>query len=187
MIFLRRREETVHLVFACMALCCAVATALDIRMHMATNVTDFAQFLKATNTVQGLLWIAFAWFIQFYTRSCRRWPVWLFSGLYGLAILLHLIFPLGIIFSHIENIDRILLPWGETIAFGIGPGNPWRLLADLAWLIVLAYTLDISLYIARRGEHRRAWHFGLSIFACLGVGYLHGTLVDLGMLAPPSS
>jgi len=187
MIFLRRREETVHLVFACMALCCAVATALDIRMHMATNVTDFAQFLKATNTVQGLLWIAFAWFIQFYTRSCRRWPVWLVSGLYGLAILLNLIFPQGIIFSHIENIDRILLPWGETIAFGIGPGNPWRLTADLAWLIVLAYTLDTSLYIARRGEHRRAWYFGLSIFACLGVGYLHGTLVDLGMLAPPSS
>jgi PAS domain S-box-containing protein len=187
MIFLRRREETVHLVFACMALCCAVATALDIRMHTATTVADFARFLKATNTVQGLLWIAFAWFIQFYARGGRRWPVLLVSGLYGLAIVLNLIFPQGIIFSHIEDLDRTLLPWGESIAFGIGPANPWRLLADLAWFVVLAYTLDASVYIARQGERRRAWYFGLSILACLGVGYLHGTLVDLGILAPPSS
>jgi hypothetical protein len=32
-----------------------------------------------------LLWIAFAWFIQTYTRSDRRWPVFLVSGLYGFA------------------------------------------------------------------------------------------------------
>jgi hypothetical protein len=124
MIFLRRREETVHLVFACMALCCAVATALDIRMHTATTVADFARFLKATNTVQGLLWIAFAWFIQFYARGGRRWPVLLVSGLYGLAIVLNLIFPQGIIFSHIDDLNRVLLPWGESIAFGMDRPTP---------------------------------------------------------------
>ena len=187
MIFLRRREETVHLVFACMALCSAVATALDIRMHTATSVADFVRFLRATNAVQALLWIAFAWFIRFYTGSGRRWPVWLVSGLYSLAIVLNLIFPHGILFNHIDDLNRVLLPWGETIAFGIGTTNPWRLLPDLAWFIVLAYTLDASVYLTRQGKRRRAWYFGLSIFACLGIGYLHGTLVDLGMLTPPSS
>ena len=66
-IFLRRTESKVHLVFSIMALCCAVSAALDIRMHKATEVAAFAMFLKFTNTFQGLLWIAFIWFIRFYT------------------------------------------------------------------------------------------------------------------------
>ena len=186
MIFLRRREEKVHLIFAGMALCCAVSAVLDIRMHTAADVAEFVRFLKFTNTVQVLLWIAFAWFIQVYTRSDRRWPVFLVSGLYGLAGVLNLIFSHGILFDHIDDLNRVMLPWGEQIAFGLGPANPWRLLPDLAWFIVLAYALDASIGLARSGNRRRAWFFGLSIFACLGIGYLHGTLIDLGMLPPPS-
>ena len=186
MIFLRRREEKVHLIFAGMALCCAVSAVLDIQMHTAENVVEFVRFLKFTNTVQVLLWIAFAWFIQTYTRSDRRWPVFLVSGLYGLAGVLNLISPHGILFDHIDDLNRVMLPWGEQIAFGLGSASLWRLLPDLAWFIVLAYALDASIELARSGNRRRAWFFGLSIFACLGIGYLHGTLIDLGMLPPPS-
>jgi len=186
MIFLRRREEKVHLIFAGMALCCAISAVLDIQMHTAENVVEFVRFLKFTNTVQVLLWIAFAWFIQVYTRSDRRWPVFLASGLYGLAGVLNLISPHGILFDHIDDLNRVMLPWGEQIAFGLGSASLWRLLPDLAWFIVLAYALDASIGLARSGNRRRAWFFGLSIFACLGIGYLHGTLIDLGMLPPPS-
>ena len=185
-IFLRRREEKVHLIFAGMALCCAVSAVLDIQMHTAENVVEFVRFLKFTNTVQVLLWIAFAWFIQVYTRSDRRWPVFLVSGLYGLAGVLNLISPHGILFDHIDDLKRVMLPWGEQIVFGLGSASLWRLLPDLAWFIVLAYALYASIGLARSGNRRRAWFFGLSIFACLGIGYLHGTLIDLGMLPPPS-
>ena len=185
-IFLRRREEKVHLIFAGMALCCAVSAVLDIQMHTAENVVEFVRFLKFTNTVQVLLWIAFAWFIQVYTRSDRRWPVFIVSGLYGLAGVLNLISPHGILFDHIDDLNRVMLPWGEQIVFGLGSASLWRLLPDLAWFIVLAYALYASIGLARSGNRRRAWFFGLSIFACLGIGYLHGTLIDLGMLPPPS-
>jgi len=186
-IFLRRRTEKVHLVFAFMALCCAISTVLDIQMHLATQVDAFVRALKATIAVQGLLWIAFAWFIKLYTLDHRRLPAVLVSGLYVCAIVLNLLFPDGILFNHIDKLNPVTLPWGETIAFGTGPANPWRLLPDVAWFIVLAYTLDAAIRLQKKGEKRRAWFFGLSIFACLGIGYLHGTLIDLGVLAPPSS
>jgi PAS domain-containing protein len=185
-IFLRRREKKVHLIFAGMALCCAVSAVLDIQMHTAADVAAFVRFLKSTNTVQVLLWIAFAWFIQTYTRSDRRWPVFLVSGLYGFAGVLNLTFTHGILFAHVTDLNRVTLPWGEQIAFGAGPANPWRLLPDLAWFIVLTYALDAAIGLARRGDRGRAWFFGLSVFACLGIGYLHGTLIDLGVLPPPS-
>jgi len=108
------------------------------------------------------------------------------SVLYGLAGVLNLAFSHGILFDRIEGIDPVTLPWGEQIAFGLGPANPWRLLPDVAWFIMLAYALDASIRLNRRGEKKRAWFFGLSIFACLGIGYLHGTLIDLGILPPPS-
>ena len=186
MIFLRRREEKVHLIFAFMALCCAVSAVLDIQMHTAANLADFIRFHKFTNTVQVLLWIAFAWFIQAYTHNERRWPAFLVSGLYGLAGVFNLTFTHGILFTRVDDLNRVMLPWGEQIAFGVGPANPWRLLPDLAWFIVLAYALDASIGLARRGDRGRAWFLGLSIFACLGIGYLHGSLIDLGMLPPPS-
>jgi PAS domain S-box-containing protein len=186
LIFVRRREEKIHIVFAFMALCCAMATVVDIRMHTATTVDDFVRFYKTTNTIQAFLWVAFAWFIQLYSSNHRRWPVFLVSGLYALAAVLNLTFTHGILFEHIADLNRVTLPWGEQIAFGVGPANPWRLLPDLAWLIVLAYALDASIGLARRGARGRAWFFSLSIFACLGIGYFHGTLIDLNLLPPPS-
>ncbi len=185
-IFLRRPEFKVHLIFSIMALCCAVATLLDIGMHKATEVANFALFLKSTNTFQALLWIAFMWFILFYTGNNRRWAVLLVSGLYSLALLLNLVFPHGILFEHIDRLDVVSLPWGERVAFAIGPANPWRLLPDVAWFLLLAYALDSCIHMGRQGQLRRAIFFGASLFACLGIGYLHGTLIDLGLLPPPS-
>jgi len=185
-VFLRRTELKVHLIFALMALCSAVATVLDIGMHQARDVADFAVFLKSSNTFQALLWIAFAWFIWFYTGNNRRWAVLLVSGLYLLALFLNLAFPHGILFEHIDRLDMVSLPWGELIAFGMGPANPWRLLPDIAWFLLLAYALDSCIHMGRHGQRRRAIFFGVSLFACLGIGYLHGTLIDLGLLPPPS-
>lgn len=186
LIFIRRREEKINAIFAFMALCCAISTLLDIRMHSAKDVDAFVYFLKATNTFQVFLWISFAWFILAYTRSDRRWPVWIVSGLYVFGGILNLTFPHGILFDRVDDLNRVMLPWGEEITFGLGPATPWRLLPDLAWFIVLAYALDASVGLFRHGEKRRAWFFGLSVFTCLGVGYLHGTLIDLGVLPPPS-
>jgi PAS domain S-box-containing protein len=185
-IFLRRRHERVHLVFGVMALCCALATLLDIRMHLATDIADFVWSLKATNTVQVMLWIAFAWFIKLSTHDTRRLPAMMVSGLYVGAGVLNLLFPQGILFDRVDVLNPVTLPWGETIAFGSGPANAWRILPDLAWFVLLSYTLNALIRYHRRDGKHRSWFLGLSIFACLGVGYLHGTLVDFGILPPPS-
>jgi hypothetical protein len=147
-------------------------------------VAAFVRFYKTTNTIQAFLWDRVRLVHSTLFRSDRRWPVFLVSGLYALAGVLNLTFTHGILFAHVTDLNRVTLPWGEQIAFGVGPANPWRLLPDLAWFIVLAYALDASIGLARRGDRGRAWFFGLSIFACLGIGYLHGTLIDL---EPPSA
>ncbi|WP_155307092.1 hypothetical protein [Desulfosarcina widdelii] len=92
LIFLRRRHERVYLVFAIMALCCGLAALFDIRMHLALDVAGFFWALKANNTVQVILWIAFAWFIKLSTRDHHRLPATLGPGLCALAGVVKLIF-----------------------------------------------------------------------------------------------
>jgi len=185
MIFVRRRQELAHLVFAFMTLCCMLATLLDIRLHLAPDVDRFVWALKATNTVQVPLWIAFAWFIKISTLDDRRLPTILVTVLYACAGTLNLIFPYSILFNDVNVLSPVTLPWGERIVFGSGPANPWRLLPDMAWFALLAYTLNALIRYHRRGEKNHSWFLGMSIFACLGVGYLHGTLIDFGILPPP--
>jgi formate hydrogenlyase transcriptional activator len=185
-IFLRLRQERVHLVFAFMALCCTLATVLDIQMHTASDLVAFIWFLKATNTVQVLLWIAFAWFVRLSTRDEGFLTVTLVTGLYVCAGVLNLLLPHGILFDRIDELRAVTLGWGETMVFGSGQSNAWRLLPDLAWFILLAYTMAALMRFHKKGEKQRAWYLGLSTFACLGIGYLNGTLIDLGILKPPS-
>jgi hypothetical protein len=130
-----------------MALCCAVChRALDIRMHTATTWPILSASTKSTNTVQ----------VPALDRLCLVHSTLLrtqrstLAGIAGVRALRHLprvfnlTFTHGILFEHIADLNRVTLPWGEQIAFGVGPANPWRLLPDLAWFIVLAYALDAS-------------------------------------------
>jgi hypothetical protein len=179
LIFVRRREEKIHVGIHDPVLC--HGHVVDIRMHTATTVDDFVRFYKTTNTIQAFLWVAFAWFIQLYSSNHRRWPVFLVSGLYALAAVLNLTFPHGILFEHIDDLNRVMLPWGEQIAFGVGPANPWRLLPGSGLVHRAGLRVGcIRVGLARQGSARACMFFSLSIFACLGIGYLHGTLIDLG-------
>jgi PAS domain S-box-containing protein len=184
-IFLRQTELKINFIFAIMALCCGSAALLDLGMLHAKDVETFTAFLKLTNSFQVLLWIAFIWFIQCYTGNNRRWAILLVTGIYILSGLLNLIFDHGILFAHIDHLDSVILPWGERIASAVGPSNPLRLLPDVAWFFLLAYALDSCIRMHRQGHKRRALFLGISLFACLGIGYFHGTLIDLGLVSPP--
>jgi hypothetical protein len=186
-IFLRQTELKINFIFAIMALCCGSAALLDLGMLHAKDVETFTAFLKLTNSFQVLLWIAFIWFIQCYTGNNRRWAILLVTGIYILSGLLNLIFEHGILFAHIDHLDSVILPWGERIASAVGPSNPLRLLPDVAWFFLLAYALDSCIRMHRQGHKRRALFLGISLFACLGIGYFHGTLIDLGLVSPRAS
>ena len=59
------------------------------------------------------------------------------------------------------------------------------ILADIAWILLIFMAAESIVRMAKRGLNRRAVLFGAGLFIFLGVGYLHGTLMDLGVLGPP--
>ena len=185
LIFLRRRELKVDLFFSCMAFAIAFSSFFEIWAFKTGLLTTYLPLLRATLTVQCLLWIFFAWFVHYFTLSNKLWPPTLITILYGLAIIINIFSPGSILFSEIEKLSSLSLPSGEILYFANGPANPFRLIGDIAWVAFLIYTAVACISFAKKGNTAKAIVFGATIFLCLGLGYLHGTLIDLGMADPP--
>ena len=185
LIFVRRRDLKEDLSFALMALAIGFSSFLEIGAFHAESLSTHILLLKGTLFVQCILWISFTWFIHLYTKAAVLWPPAVITALYLAAIILNLLSPGSIIFKEINELTPFILTSGETIYYSQGPANPWRILGDVAWFLLLAYTAYASYRCAQRYDLKKAVIFSSTIFLCLGLGYLHGTLIDLGITDPP--
>lgn len=88
LIYVRRTDLKVHLIFSIMALSSAVSTVFDLWMFTSRTIPDFAYWLKMTNNIQVVLWISFVWFVKVYTGNPRRWLPYSVTGIYLLALVI---------------------------------------------------------------------------------------------------
>ena len=185
LIFLRRRDLKEDLSFAVLAIAIGFSSFFEIGAFHADSLATHIPLLKGTLFVQCVLWISFTWFIHFYTKSSKRWLPALITACYALAILVNFFSPGSILFREITDVKPFVLGSGEAIFYSQGPANPWRIIGDGAWFLLLAYAGYASYRFAVGFDLRKAIFFGTTIFLCLGLGYLHGTLIDLGIADPP--
>ena len=184
-IYTRQPERKADLFFSLMCFFNAAGAFLEALTYRAVDIQTYTALYKFQISVQGCLWIAMAWFIALLTDSAKRWAIYTVSAAYGLAVLINILSPNGILYATIEALNTVRLPWGEELYFAIGPSNPWRYVADIAWLVLIYMVIDSCAQLWRRGERRRALFIGTSLFLCLGPAYLHGSLIDMGLLSPP--
>ena len=184
-IFLRRRDLKVDLVFSLMAFAISFSTFFELITFKADTLIQYLPLFKTTLAIQCFVWISFAWFVHFYTQALRLWPPILVTVLYVLASVINVLSPASILFSEIVEFSSYTMLSGESIYLGSGPANSFRILADIAWIILLIYTAFACIEFGKKGNGKQATIFGTTIFLCLGLGYLHGTLIDLGIAEPP--
>jgi PAS domain S-box-containing protein len=184
-VFLSAKERKTDLLFAATVFSMAAASYFEIRTYLTPSLDAYLQIFKAGITFQGVAWIAFTWFVYFFTGKTRRVLAWLTSALFGVAVLINILSPSGIIFSKVASLERIVSFFGIPISYPMGEPNPLRLLPDLAYVLMVYLVLESCLRLYRANQKRRALLFGASVIILLGGGYLHGTLVDLGVLPPP--
>ena len=184
-LFLKRPEFKAELLFGLLCLFAAGSAFSEMAVYQATAVDEYARAFKLQLTLQVLQWIALAWFIFLYTGATRRWVAIAVSVAYAVAVFINMVSPYGVLFSGIDNLSRVTLAWGERITFANGPTSNWRYVADAGWVLLLFLSADSCVRLARRGDRRRAFLLGLSPFVFLGLAYLHGTFIDLGIVGPP--
>jgi PAS domain S-box-containing protein len=185
LIFLRRRDLKVDICFSCMAFAIALSSCFEIWALKADTLSAYIPLLKTTLAIQCGLWISFAWFIHYYTQSKKLWPPVLITVLYTLSLVINIFSPSTILFKEIVELQSRTIQTGEIFYFAIGETNSFRVIADIAWIILLLYTAAAFIIYSKKVCTKQAIIFSGTIFLCLGLGYLHGTLIDLGIAEPP--
>jgi chemotaxis protein methyltransferase CheR len=184
-IFIRRPALKTDLFFALMCTCVAASILSEIGVYRAIDLSAFLPAYKMQIAFQGLQWIFLTWFVAYYTGATRRWLAMTVTAAYALAIIIHIILPNGILYSSIEKVYQITLSWGESITYASGSANKWRIVADAGWILLIYLAAESCVRMGRGGERRGALLLGAGLFVFLGLGYLHDTLVDLGIVEPP--
>ena len=186
-VWLQRRSARVHLWFALAAFAAGANGLAELQMYRSTTVPTMALAVKWYVAMSGLWLLAMFRFIVTYAKV-ERLGKWLATGL-SLVVLTALAFntvaPCSFLYSEIQGLREITLPWGETIRLTLGVNSPWRLAFELTQLAVLVLVFHATACLWRRGEKTRAWLFGLSLVS-FGLFFgIHAFLVDTNQLESP--
>ena len=117
-VFLSATERKTDLLFAATVFSMAAASYFEIKTYLSPSIDTYLKAFKAGITFQGAAWIAFTWFVYFFTGKTRRPMAWLTSALFGMAVLINILSPSGIIFSKVASLERIVSFFGTPTSGG---------------------------------------------------------------------
>jgi len=97
-VWLKQRENWVHLLFSCSAIAAAAISAFELWMMNASTVDQYQQLVRWIHVPVWVLTLSFVAFVRRYLRAGRAWLAWSIYGLRTLILILNFSFPVSINF-----------------------------------------------------------------------------------------
>ena len=182
-VWCKQRQSWVHLLFSCSAIAAAAISALELAMLHAQSIERYQLLLRWVHLPVWVLTLSFVAFVRLYLHAGRTWLAWSIYSLRTLILILNFIFPVSINFRAITDIRHF--SWGgDMISVPVGLPNPWGVLSQVSLLLLLIFSVDASVTVWRRGDHRRALFVGGSMIFGAILAW-HVPLVIWGVLEIP--
>lgn len=179
---LSRPREEVGLSFALMGLFLFGYALTGTVTYSATTVSEFVTGMKWQLTLLFLFAPAFVWFTTAYTGlESRRFSL-LMAGLFLIILTTHLVSPFGVLYSEIEGLRALTLPWGERYTFPEATPSLPGILTYLAIAVSIGFVAYACIRQYRRGERREARVLAASMAVFLGAA-VHDVFVDMGIIS----
>jgi two-component system sensor kinase FixL len=184
-IWLRRRSQVAHLLFALSALGAAGSGFIELTMLKATTVEGYVTALRLSYLPLTLLLISMAWYACKYFGCGRPVLATAITITWALVIIVDAFAPFGLNFSQIDGLRSAQAPWGESFTLPRGVSSPLHHLLNLADLTLIAFVLDLSVTIWRRGNRQAAVYVGVGITGAVIAVVVLARLTDAGVLKVP--
>ena len=184
-IWVKRRSQVTHLLFALSALGAAGNALAELGMLKATTVEGYAAALRVAFVPLVLLVIAMAWYVRSYFGTGRRSLAAAITVVWALVLIIDAFSPFSPVFSEISGLRIVETPWGEPFALAKGVVNPLNLFITIADLTFLIFVVDASVAFWRRGERWQAALFGVGIVGGSLVAVIVARMIDFGVLQMP--
>jgi len=174
-----------HLAFSCSAVAVASLTAFELALLRAQTPEQYGVIVRWAQLPVWVLVVSLVVFVRLYLRAGRPWLAWSVCGARTLALILNFIFIPNLSYREITRLRQLSWWGGETVSVPVGVTNPWILVAQLSSLLLIAFFIDATITVWRRGDWQRALHVGgaLTLLSLIAVG--QALLVVWGIIQVP--
>src|SRR5438552_3719931 len=183
-VWCRERESFVRLLFSCIAASAALIAAYELQLIRADTPEEYSAILRWRPLSTWVLVLSLVAVTRLYLHAGRSWMALNACELQTLTVIVNFAFTPNIYYQEITAVQQ--LPWGgETASIPLGTPNPWSLLNQATLLLLLAFFVDATITVWRRGDRERALIVGgtTSFFGAIVAAQF--ALVILGFIEVP--
>jgi PAS domain S-box-containing protein len=184
-----KRKTWENLFFAIATLSVAGIACGELAIMHSRTAEEIGRAIQWTHLPVFFLVLAIVGFVRFYFGTGRLWLGIAACVARLVSLVINFAFPPNLSFREITSLRQFSF-LGETIAMPEGVVSPWTHLGELSSLLVLAFVVDASLTLWRRGtseDRRRAVVVGgsITLFILVAAGLsalVHAKVIDLPYL-----
>jgi two-component system sensor kinase FixL len=184
-----KRWAWANLLFAIAALSVAAIAWSELTIMYSRTPEEIGRAIQWAHIPIFFLVLAIVGFVRFYFRTGRLWLGIAACVARLVSLVINFAFPPNLNFREITSLRQFSF-LGETIAMPEGVVSPWTHLGELSSLLVLAFVVDASLTLWRRGtseDRRRAVVVGgsITLFILVAAGLaalVHAKVIHLPYL-----
>src|SRR5881397_1023954 len=182
-VWCRERQSFVHLLFSCIAASAALIAAYELQLIRADTPEEYGAILRWRPLSTWVLVLSLVAFTRLYLRAGRSWMALSACGLQTLTVIVNFVFTPNLFYQEITAVRQV--PWGgETASIPLGTPSPWSLL-NQATLLLLAFFVDATITVWRRGDRERALIVGGTTTFFGAIVAAQFALVILGIIQVP--
>lgn len=185
LLWLKNRQAVVFLLSSIMAFSAGFSAMLELAMSLADSLENYTALLRLENLVIYLILVPMTWFVYISFGTAKRWLAIAITVLWSSGVVVNFLPGQNLTFSEITELRRYQVFWGEYFSVPVGVENPWKLLADVATLLIILYVADASLRLWRRKKRQPALYTGGAILFFIIAAGVHSPLVDAGVVMSP--
>ena len=185
LVWCRQRTDWAYFVLSCSAVAAAALTGFELVLLEAQSPEDYAVTLRWAQLPVWALVVSVVIFVRLYLRAGRLWLAWGVCGTRTLALILNFVFTPNLSYRQITSLKQVSWWGGESVSVPVGVTNPWILIAQLSLVLLVAFFVDATVTVWRRGDRQRALVVGgaLICFSAIAIGQV--VLVVWGFIQVP--
>ena len=154
-IWLQRRQQRVHLLFAFAAAAVAGIALLELAELRATTPEDFAASIRYAHPLLAIFMVSVIGIVRLQFNAGRRWLGWTVAGMRVAALIPNFFTGVNLNFQTVLALKHIEI-WGSgPLSIGVVEPNPWMLLGQLSNLLMVAFLIDATIQVWRRDDPRQ--------------------------------
>jgi PAS domain S-box-containing protein len=187
LVWIKSRQSWANLAFSVLAVCVAGIAAFELALMRAETPAQFGTLLRWHLVPVFVGFVAILAFVRLYFRTGRVWLMHAAWMVRLASLIINFAIQPNLMYREITGLRHIEL-LGSPIAVAEAVPGRWLWLAQLSVLLLLAFVVDASLTLWRRGgvtERRRARVIGGSLAVFILVAGCFVALVNEQVIAVP--